>query len=142
MKITEHRVAEAIKSDFTFLTENPELLSLLALFQDRDDFNVDSENKIIEPIKEDAFLENISKSIQDPNASPDFEVELAKERLGEVKNKIIEGLKGRWIKPGCNGRRDSIGSFASDKSKRCRESLETDPRNSKMRVTSPPRKSH
>ena len=140
MNITEHRVAEAIKSDFTFLTENPELLSLLALFQDRDDFNV-VENKVIEPIKEDAFLENISKSIHDPNASPEFEGELAKERLGEVKNKVIEGLKGRWIKPGSNGRRDSIGSFASDKSKRCRESLETDPRNSRQRVASPPKKS-
>ena len=136
MQITEHRVAEAIKSDYTFLTDNPELLSLLALFQERDDFNVDSDNKIIEPIKEDDFLSNISKNIHDKSKPPDFQVELAKERFGEVKNKVLEGLKGRWIKPN-RDRRDSLGSFASNRSKRDRESLESDPRINKQRVTSP-----
>ena len=83
------------------------------------------------------FLENICKTINEPGEAPDFEVELAKERLGEVKNRVIEGLKGRWIKPQGRERRESVGSFVSTKSKRDRESLETDMRYSKPRVASP-----
>ena len=98
---------------------------------------MDPEKKIIEPIKEDTFLENICKTINEPGEAPDFEVELAKERLGEVKNRVIEGLKGRWIKPQGRERRESVGSFVSTKSKRDRESLETDMRYSKPRVASP-----
>ena len=56
VKITEQRVAEAIKSDFGFLTNNPQILSLLALFQERDDFEIDLESEVVKPINEETFL--------------------------------------------------------------------------------------
>ena len=67
-------------------------------------------------------------------------MDLVKERVGEVKNKVLEGLKGRWLKPiGEDGRRrrNSMSSIVSSQSKRDRDSLETDMRTSRPRVTSP-----
>ena len=41
--ITEKRLAEAISLDPRYLKDNPHLVTLLALFQERDDFEVDTE---------------------------------------------------------------------------------------------------
>ena len=67
---TEHRVAEAIKSDYSFLTDNPHFISLLALFQERDNFEVDVDQDIVKPIQEEGFLQIISKDISDMENLP------------------------------------------------------------------------
>ena len=63
MKITEQQVSEAIKSTHTTIKQHPQLISLLALFQDRDDFAVDHENQTVKPVLEEYLLEEISKDI-------------------------------------------------------------------------------
>ena len=142
IKITEHRVAEAIKSDYTFLTDNPQMISLLALFQERADFEVDAENDLVKPILEEGFLQVISQDINDISQLSELKVpmDMVKERVGEVKNKVLEGLKGRWIKQSSGGggtRRNSVSSLVSSQSKRDRESLEYFERTNKQRTTSP-----
>ena len=133
-QVTEHKVAETIKSDPSFLTNNPHLIPLLSLFQDRDDFTIDAENDIVKPIQEDEFLKSIAIDIDslshDRETNPS-EAELLKERLGEVRNLVLENVKKRWIR---KGRRDSIGSQTS--SKRGRED-EMVLKNSRPREKSP-----
>ena len=141
MRITEERVAEAIKTDYTFLVDNPQLITLLALFQERSEFDVDVENEVVKPIEDQGFLEVITnhiESITHPGELP-VPMDLVKERVGEVKNKVLEGLKRRWIRKDGNGasRRHSISSMISNQSKRDRESLEPDARNNRPRVISP-----
>ena len=133
-QVTEHKVAETIKSDPSFLTNNPHLIPLLSLFQDRDDFTIDAENDTVKPIQEDEFLKNIAIVIDCQSQEKDTtssEAELFKERLGEVRNLVLENAKKRWIR---RGRRDSIGSQTS--SKRGRED-EMILKNSRPREKSP-----
>ena len=114
-QVTEHKVAETIKSDPSFLTNNPHLIPLLSLFQDRNDFTIDTENDTVKPIQENEFLKGIAIDIdclsQEKDATSS-EAELFKERLGEVRNLVLENVKKRWIR---RGRRDSIGSQTSSK---------------------------
>ena len=119
--VTEQKVAETIRTDPSFLTNNPHLISLLSLFQDRDDFNVDTENGMVRPVQEKDFLKGIVKDIESLSNQTDVtssESDLYKERLGEVKNLVLESVKKRWIRP---GRRDSTASLMSSNSKRGRE---------------------
>ena len=119
--VTEQKVAETIRYDSNFLSNNPHLISLLALFQDRNDFNVDADNDTVEPVFEHEFLKGVGKTIDDIAAKTELlpsEAELLKERLGEVKNQVLESVKKRWIRP---GRRDSSASQMSRLSKRDRE---------------------
>ena len=71
LKIPELEVAQSIKSDPGFLRSNPHLISLLALFQERDDFEVDEENMVVKPVNEEQFLcaieSNLAKLNEDPN---------------------------------------------------------------------------
>ena len=55
-EITEKRLAEAISLEPSYLRDNPHLVTLLAVLQERDDFDVDAENGVIKPIHEDSFL--------------------------------------------------------------------------------------
>ena len=67
------------------------------------------------------------------NSQPD-QVELYKERLGDVKNQLLESVKQRWIRPG--GRRDSFCSVTSGSSKRDRDEVISD-RSNQQRTSSP-----
>ena len=141
IKMTEHRIADAIKTDYSFLVDNPQLITLLTLFQERSDFDVDIENEIVKPIEDDGFLEVITNEIDNISQPGELPVpmDLVKERVGEVRNKVLEGLKRRWIRKEGNeaSRRNSICSMISSQSKRDRESLETDERSNRPRVVSP-----
>ena len=133
-QVTEHKVAETIKSDPSFLTNNPHLIPLLSLFQDRDDFTIDAENDTVKPIQEDEFLKDIAidiVTVSNEKETTSSEADLFKERLGEVRNLVLENVKKRWIR---KGRRDSIGSQTS--SKRGRED-EIIFKNSRPREKSP-----
>ena len=57
-------MAETIKTDPSFLANNPHLISLLSLFQDRDDFDVDVENGIVKPVQEEFFLKAVAMDIK------------------------------------------------------------------------------
>ena len=114
MKVTEQQV---FKSNHTTITQHPQLISLLALFQDRDDFIVDHENQTVKPVQEEHFLEEISKDIELLSQEKDLPLprDMYKERLGDVKNKLLDGLKVRWMKSGTRG---STASQLSNISKR------------------------
>ena len=119
------------------MTNNPHLISLLSLFQDRDDFNVDTENDTVEPVQEQEFLKGVVKDIEALTSQSDVsssEAELYKERLGEVKNLVLTSVKKRWIR---SGRRDSTASQMSFNSKRGREDDVLAKKDSRPRVTSP-----
>ena len=120
--ITEKRLAEAISLDPSYLRDTPHLVTLLAVFQERDDFDVDSENGVVKPVHEDTFLkdtmENVLSLSNQESTGPHIELEQCKERLGDVKNQLLESVKKRWIK---SGRRNSICSFGSTNSKRDRD---------------------
>ena len=135
MMITEQKVSESIRSDHSLITKHPELISLLALFQDRDNFTVDYESQTVTPIQEECFLEEASKDIESLLQETELPLpkELYKERLGDVKDKLLEGLKMRWMKP---ERRGSNASQLSVRSKRDREDEDLD-RSSKVRTSSP-----
>ena len=119
--VTEQKVAETIRTDPSFLTNNPHLISLLSLFQERDDFDVDTENDTVKPVLEEDFLKGVAKDIDTISSQPKVslsEAELYRERLGEVKNLVLNSVKKRWIKP---GQRGSNASQLSVNSKRGRE---------------------
>lgn len=120
--ITEKRLAEAISLDPSYLRDTPHLVTLLAVFQERDDFDIDAENKVVKPVHEEAFLKETVKNMMNlsnlESENQHIEIEQCKERLGDVKNQLLESVKQRWIRP---GRRDSFGSQASYNSKRDRE---------------------
>ena len=142
MKITEQRVAEAIKADFGFLSENPQIISLLALFQEREDFEIDLESETVKPINEEAFLPIINENIAEKTDIADLNIpmELVKERFGDVRNKVLEGLKVRWIKSGDDSlgtRRHSNASFLSSHSKRERESPKMNERVKSQKLNPP-----
>ena len=146
LKITELKVAESIKSDPGFLKDNPHLISLLALFQEREDFEVDEENMSVKPVNEEQFLCAIEKNIEqlDANLKADAiskDKVLRKERIVEVKNQVLESVKARWISPAGSGRRLSNASQLSTASKRGRkasdgDSVENPPTKPKLKVTS------
>ena len=112
-------MAEAISLEPTYLRDNPHLVTLLAVFQDRDDFDVDCESGVVKPVHEDTFLKETLKVVMDISSEEStgkhVELDLCKERLGDVKYQLLESVKKRWIRP---GRRDSIGSLGSTNSKR------------------------
>jgi septal ring factor EnvC (AmiA/AmiB activator) len=61
--ITEKRLAEAVTLDPSYMKDNPHLVTLLAIFQERDDFDVDTENQIIKPVHEESFLKETVKNV-------------------------------------------------------------------------------
>ena len=140
LRITEQKVAESIRSDPTFLSNNPHLIALLALFQEREDFEVDEENMIVKPVKEKDFLRAIQNDIVKLNEKSELPLpeNLCKERLVEVKNRVLENVKDRWFQPSGNGRRHSNASQISTGSKRGRNGSDEDAnedRTSRVKVT-------
>ena len=136
--ITEQKVAETIRTDPDFLNKNPHLISLLSLFQERDDFDIDSEKEIVKPVKEDNFLTGVAKDIENFTKQQEVtssEADLCMERLGNVRNLVLESVKKRWIK---SGRRGSTASQLSTSSKRDRTGENLAEKNSRSRVSSPP----
>ena len=119
--ITEKRLAEAISLDPSYLRDTPHLVTLLAVFQERDDFNVDSENGVVKPVHEDTFLKETMDKVlslsSQQSLDPPIELEQCREQLGDIKNQLLDSVKQRWIRP---GKRDSICSLASNSSKRDR----------------------
>ena len=132
---TERRLAEVISSGPSSLEGNPDLVPLLALLQERDNFNVDTENELIKPVHEANFLLETLKTVECLSSrDPGIVMEVCKERLGDVKNQLLESVKQRWIRP---GRRNSMGSsIMSGASKRDREDKSMD-RINRQRITSP-----
>ena len=68
--ITEKRLAEAISLDPSYLRDTPHLVTLLAVFQERDDFDVDSENGVVKPVHEDTFLKETAENVLSPLCKP------------------------------------------------------------------------
>ena len=133
---TERRLAKRISFDPANLEGNPDLVPLLAILQERDNFNVDSENEVIKPVHEEEFLLETLKNVEDISSQdPSIEIDHCKEILGSVKNQLLESVKQRWIRP---GRRNSMGSsvLSGGSTKRDREDRSVD-KNSRLRVTSP-----
>ena len=133
---TERRLAEMISFNPANLEGNPDLVPLLAILQERDNFNVDSENEVIKPIHEEDFLLETLKNVEDISSQdPNIRIDQCKERLGSIKNQLLESVKQRWIKP---GRRNSLGSsvLSGGSNKRDREDRSLD-RISRQRITSP-----
>ena len=95
--------------------------------------------EIVEPIKGDGFLQVLSENINECKEVSELAVpvEEVKERLSEVKNKVLESLKCRWIKPGPQSRRNSNASQLSTQSKRDRESPDVESRSPCLRFSSP-----
>ena len=134
--ITEKRLAEVISLDPSNLEGSPDLVTLLAIFQERDDFNVDTENDVIKPVHEEHFLEKTFKNVVDLSSQhPEVKMDLCKERLGNIKNQLLESVKQRWIRP---DRRNSMSSsvVSGTGSKRDRDEKSPD-RSSRQRVISP-----
>ena len=108
-------------------------------FQERDDFDVDTENQIIKPVHEESFLKETVKNVMvlaSKLENHSEKEELWKERLGHVKNQLLESVKQRGIK---TGRRDSIGSIGSIVSGSSKRDKEEDPegRSHRIRTSSP-----
>ena len=137
--ITEKRLAEAISLDPNYLRDSPHLITLLAIFQERDDFTVDMENDTVKPVHADTFLKDTIKNIKElTDQKPELlSNDQCKERLGDIKNQLLDSVKQRWIKP---GRRFSISSQTSSSSKRDRnEDLSVERINrQKVSVSLPP----
>ena len=119
--------------DPSYLKDNPHLVTLLAIFQERDDFNVDTENDIVKPVHEDTFLKIIIDITSQQKEILPEQLEQCKERLGDVKNQLLDTVKQRWLKP---GRRNSFGSIVSGSSKRDRDEVSPN-RSNRPRVISP-----
>ena len=135
--ITERRLAEAISLEPTYLRDNPHLVTLLAIFQERDDFDIDPDTNIVKPVHEETFLKETIKNVE-VLTSKQFEdqpvqVEQCQERLGDIKNQLLESVKQRWIRP---DRRNSIGSVVSSNSKRNRDTDDSPDRLSRPRLNS------
>ena len=132
---TERRLAEMISLNPASLDGNPDLVPLLAILQERDNFNVDVDNDEIRPVHEDLFLGETLRAVVDISGrNPEIEIDKCKERIGTIKNQLLNSVKQRWIRP---DRRHSIGSsIMSGGSKRDREDQSMD-RVSKPRTVSP-----
>ena len=125
-----------ISEDPSNLGGNPDLVPLLAILQERDDFNVDSENDMIKPVNEDNFLEETLKNLVNLSSQhPEIKIDQCKEGLGNVKDQLLESVKKRWIRP---GRRNSMSSSnISGGSKRDRDGKSPDRDHSRLRTNSP-----
>ena len=76
---------------------------------------------MVRPVQEEEFLKGIVKDIESLSKQTDVtssESDLYKERLGEVKNLVLESVKKRWIR---SGRRDITTSQMSSNSNRGRD---------------------
>ena len=126
-----------ISEDPSNLEGNPDLVPLLAIFQERDDFNVDAENDVIKPVHDEHFLEETLKSLENLSSQhPEIKMDQCREGLGNIKNQLLESVKHRWIKP---GRRNSMSSsIVSGGSKRDRDDKSPPARNSSRQRTSSP----
>ena len=133
---TERRLAELISLKPESLDRNPDLVPLLAILQERDNFSVDTVNDVIKPVHEDQFLEETLKNVVDLSSDhPEIQIDQCKVVIGDIKNQLLESVKNRWIRP---DRRNSIGgsSVVSAGSKRDRDDVSCE-RNSRQRRSSP-----
>ena len=133
---TERRLAELISLNPNSLDVNPDLVPLLAILQERDNFSVDTENEVIKPVHEEQFLSETLKNVESLHLeNPDIKVDQCREVIGNIKNQLLESVKKRWIRP---DRRLSIGgsSVVSSGSKRDREETSLE-RSSRQRRSSP-----
>ena len=103
---------------------NPHLVSMIVVFQERDQFTVDPATADIKPNKEDSFLQTICNDVNlyaDQEDSPLFSKQEYKERLLNLKTKVLEKMKeDKRFFPGTSnslivraGRRDSTSSTSS-----------------------------
>ena len=135
--ITEKRLAEVISLDPSNLAGSLDLVPLLASLQERDDFNVDSENLEIKPVHEDSFLEETFKNVINLSSThPEIEIDQCKERIGNIKNQLLDSVKQRWIRP---GRRNSMSSSINSGTGSKRDRLEdrSEDRETRQRMASP-----
>ena len=77
-------------------------------------------------------MEIVMNLSEQQSEEPPIEINLCKERLGEIKNQLLDSVKQCWISP---GRRDSIGSQASINSKRDREDDLASDRTNRPRIS-------
>ena len=122
--ITEQRTAENIKNSPSCPSIYPHLVSMIVVFQERDQFTVDPATADIKPNKEEYFLQTICNDVNlyaDQEDSPLFSKQDYKERLLSLKSKVLEKIKeDKRFFPGTSdslivraGRRDSTSSTSS-----------------------------
>ena len=130
-KLTEMKAVEFITSDPHPLQDDPHLLSMLALLQDRDQFEVDPVLHLISPISEDTFLCTISEGVSNFLAkNPKVPRESYLEKVKVMKEQVLVKLKEvSRFKPGSTAnlarrerlqsrsRRDSTASTCSKRSR-------------------------
>ena len=89
----------------------------------------------MKPVHEDTFLkdtmENVLSLSNEESTGPHVELDQCKERLGDIKNQLLESVKRRWIK---SGRRNSMCSLGSTNSKRDRDDDQFSDRRSRPRT--------
>ena len=85
---------------------------------------MDQDSEVVKPVHENDFMMETKKNIMEITATnsemPKIQVDLCKERLGDVKNQLLETVKSRWIRP---DQRNSICSDASSKRDRDDDSV-------------------
>ena len=122
-KIAEERIAETVRTSPDFMTDNPHLISMLAVFQERDQFEVDVLTGDIKPNNEDDFLkviaDDVIKFAKQTDHSP-FTIDQYKDRLKELKSHVLGKMKedkrffpGTTAKSVVFGRWDSTSSSCS-----------------------------
>ena len=132
-KLSEMRAVEVITSDPHPLQDDPHLLSMLALLQDRDLFEVDPILDLISPISEDTYLGTISEGVSDfLDKNPKVPREIYLKKVNVMKEQVLIKLKEvPRFKPGSTAnlarrerqlsrrgsRRDSIASTCSKRSR-------------------------
>ena len=84
--ITEKRLAEAISLEPAYLRDNPHLVPLLAILQERDDFDVDTDTQVVKPVHEDTFMKETIKNVMELTTKNSellpIQVDQCKERHG------------------------------------------------------------
>ena len=63
-------------------------------------------------------MENVLSLSNEESTGPHVELDQCKERLGDIKNQLLESVKRRWIK---SGRRNSMCSLGSTNSETDRD---------------------
>ena len=128
----EKKAVEAIIADTEPLQEDAHLLTMLALLQDRDHFEVEPVTQEITPVSEEAFLITITQGVTDfLKENPKEPKKIFIEKVKQMKEQVILRLKDdQRFQPGSTAnptRRDWLrrresrrNSTASNSSKRSR----------------------
>ena len=138
--ITEKRLAEAISLEPAYLRDNPHLVTLLAVLQERDDFDVDTDTEVVKPVHEETFMKETIKNVMELTTKNSellpIQADQCQERLGDVKTQLLESVKKIWIRSG--SRRNSICSESSVYSKRDRDEELSSERSNRPRTSLTP----